>query len=175
MSSFSVQFSNSVSFSIQKTENRGTGFNFSFESGSNNQWSQMKLAFVVTNRPDIELGSASYDASASSQGVVTYRLKNQWEDSSRLQVVTFLTGFTGGSNTGAIGYLITGHSITNNLLNISLKFQTNTRITRLTLDLVILDPFNSDLRFQHRQIVDTYVSSTHVGYLPAVQPKEQRI
>jgi len=66
MSSFSVQFSNSVSFSIQKTENRGTGFNFSFESGSNNQWSQMKLAFVVTNRPDIELGSASYDASASS-------------------------------------------------------------------------------------------------------------
>ena len=53
----------------------------------------MKMAFVVTNRPDIELGSATYDA--SSQGVATYKLNNQWEDTSRLQVVTFLTGFAG--------------------------------------------------------------------------------
>ena len=175
MNSFNVQFSNLVSFSIVKSQNKGTGFNFTFESMGNSRWSSMKINFVVSDRTDIELGSAVYDSSLSSEGIVRYGLKNQWEDSSRLEVVAFLTGFEGASNSGSIGYLITAHQITNNVLTLTLKFQANTKVTKLALDLVILDPFNSALRFQHRQIVDTFVSSTQISYLPPVQPKEQRI
>jgi hypothetical protein len=177
MNSFNAQVQNSISFSIKKTTSSVRGFSFSFEASGNNQWNNMKLTFVVTDRPDIELGRAVYDAaSADSQaGVLRYTLRSNWSDVQRLQLVPFLTEFSGESASGSIGYLINSHYATGTVLSINYQAQSNTRINKLAVDLVLFDPLSQSLRFQHRQITDTFLSSLQIGYLPAPLEREQRL
>lgn len=53
MNSFNAQIGNAMSFSIQKNKSSNTGFAFSFKTAANNQWTNMRLGFVISDRTDI--------------------------------------------------------------------------------------------------------------------------
>ena len=166
MNSFNAQITNAMSFIIEKTKDSRTGFAFSFNTTANNRWTNMRLGFVVTDRKDIELGSSVFSGGQNKQ--LSYQLQKNWKHEERLQVVVFLTAFSGVSQSGSIGYLITQQSIQNKMLTISIWEEGQTKISRVSLDLVIFDPFNPDMRFQHKQLTDTFVSSILMGNLPPV-------
>lgn len=175
MTSFNAEIKNTMSFIIEKTAIGITGFVFAFTTKSNNLWTNMKLSFMISSRADLELGSVSYQGSTVSTGSASYALQRQWDNIERLQVVSFLTAFEGQSNSGSIGYWITGQKIRNNVLVIQFTAEEGSSITKLTLDLVVFDPFSRALRFQLREITSTFLSSTERGSLPDVVEREERI
>ena len=176
MNSFNAQIDKAISFSIEKNKDSRTGFAFSFRTATNNHWKNMRLGFVISDRTDIELGSATYNSlNSQNSGALTYQLQQKWKHFERLQVATFLTSFQGVSDSGSIGYLITKYHIQNSQLQVFFKEESQTRIEQISLDLVIFDPFNPNLRFQHRQLTDTFISSTQMGYLPPALTHEKRM
>ena len=79
MNSFNAQINKAMSFSIEKNKNSRTGFAFSFKTSTNNQWKNMRLGFVISDRSDIELGSATFSSvSSNSAGVLNYKLQQNW-------------------------------------------------------------------------------------------------
>ena len=80
MNSFNSQIDKAISFSIEKNKDSRTGFAFSFRTATNNHWKNMRLGFVISDRPDIELGSATYNSlSGQNSGVLTYQLQQKWK------------------------------------------------------------------------------------------------
>lgn len=117
MDSFNSFVNDSISFNIQKVKTNQTGLSFSFSTSNNIQWTNTKLNFLTTSRPDIELGNATYNplSAASTPGYLSYLLKKDWAKPSQLKVILFLSGFSGISKGGSIGFLILNQYIQRNL------------------------------------------------------------
>ena len=80
MNAFNALVTDAVSFNINKVQTNRTGFSFEFQAAAANQWNSMRLNFITTSRPDIELGTLTYDVSlpSSTPGYLSYRLQKNW-------------------------------------------------------------------------------------------------
>ena len=156
-----------MSFSIKKTQTNTTGFSFTFSGTTSNKWNDIKLSFLLSSRPDIELATAGFVSERGARGgEIKYNLKKNFSRSGKLETLSFLTGFSGRSNSGSIGYLISSQSVAANILIINFSAEDNTLITNLELDVILFDPLNPRLRFQHRQLATTFISAMQIDYLP---------
>lgn len=70
-----------------------TSFRVGVSSKSN--WKNIKINFLATTRPDIELGSASLAAPCTSDTfTVDYKFKNKWSSADFLRYKVFISGFS---------------------------------------------------------------------------------
>ena len=167
MNQFNAEINDAMSFSIKKTQANATGFSFLFSGTTSNKWNDIKLSFLLSSRPDIELATAGFVSEGGARGgEIKYNLKKNFSKSGKLEILSFLTGFSGRSSSGSIGYLINNQFVIANSLIINFSAEDNTLITNLNLDIILFDPLNSRLRFQHRQLTTTFISAMQIDYLP---------
>lgn len=72
-----------------------TKTNFQIDLNSNSTWKSIKINFLSTTRPDLELGSASLAAPSNSDTfTIDYKFKNKWSSADFLRYKVFISGFS---------------------------------------------------------------------------------
>ena len=122
------------------------------------------------------MGSIVYNSSnwRERTGHLTYTFKSSWRDPEALQIVTFLTGFSGYTKGNALGYTIKNQNVQDKLVILSFALRPYTTITSMSFDVIIFDPFNPVIRFEYGHFTQTYLSSFKTIHLPDSVDGERR-